>query len=162
MQEIVSDTDLFEPVPYEVKLAALNAMIPDEPSTDDNFSCAICSKNFVKKQELKDHLSRHFGLNLSLCPICGKQFSHASNLSRHIRIHTGIKPYKCKQCGKRLAYFFKNRFIFSCAGLQKLTLITDLTRPIRCESTVPMFTLQQAIISSAAHRVEEFTKQCSC
>jgi len=107
MQEIeLPGADPLEPVPYEVKLAALNALIPsDLPDSTDkiNFDCAICSKNFHRKYELKTHLSRHFGLNISLCPVCGKQFSHPSNLSRHMRIHTGNKPYKCKvpNCGKR-------------------------------------------------------------
>ena len=65
------------------------------------YDCAICSKIFTRKYELKAHLSRHFGLNLFLCPVCGRQFSHSSNLIRHSRIHSGVKPYKCKDCGKR-------------------------------------------------------------
>jgi len=108
MQEIeLPGTDPLEPVPYQVKLAALNALIPSDSSQDSSgkvsFDCAICSKSFLRKYELKTHLSRHFGLNISLCPVCGKQFSHPSNLSRHMRIHTGSKPYKCKvpNCGKR-------------------------------------------------------------
>ena len=101
MQEI--GTDLLEPVPYEVKMAALNAMIPNGDSTSGKtlYNCAVCSKNFSRKYELKSHLSRHLGLNISLCPVCGRRFSHPSNLSRHIRIHTGSKPYLCKICGKR-------------------------------------------------------------
>lgn len=102
MQEIGNDPDFFEPVPYEIKLAALNAMIPDDSSPGQTvFSCAICSKIYDRKYELKTHLSRHFGLNIFLCPVCGRQFSHSSNLSRHLRIHSGAKPYKCKDCGRR-------------------------------------------------------------
>lgn len=103
MQEIGSDADLFEPVPYEVKLAALNAMIPSGEFVAGQtvFNCAICSKVYDRKYELKTHLSRHFGLNIFLCSVCGRQFSHSSNLSRHLRIHSGAKPYKCKDCGRR-------------------------------------------------------------
>jgi predicted RNA-binding Zn-ribbon protein involved in translation (DUF1610 family) len=102
MQEIDCDTDLLEPVPYEIKLAALNAMIPaGENPEQTELSCAICAKVYDKKYELKSHLSRHFGLNIFLCPVCGRQFSHSSNLSRHLRIHSGAKPYKCKDCGRR-------------------------------------------------------------
>ncbi len=103
MQEIGADADLLEPVPYEVKLAALNAMIPagEVIAGQTVFNCAICSKIYDRKYELKTHLSRHFGLNIFLCPVCGRQFSHSSNLSRHMRIHSGAKPYKCKDCGKR-------------------------------------------------------------
>lgn len=104
MQEIENDpTELFEPVSYEVKLAALNAMIPSGEPVNGQilYNCAICTKNFDRKYELKSHLSRHFGLNIFLCPVCGRQFTHSSNLSRHLRIHSGLKPYKCKECGKR-------------------------------------------------------------
>ncbi|XP_046451342.1 zinc finger protein 70-like isoform X2 [Daphnia pulex] len=80
MQEIDCDTDLLEPVPYEIKLAALNAMIPAGENPEQ---------------------TEHFGLNIFLCPVCGRQFSHSSNLSRHLRIHSGAKPYKCKDCGRR-------------------------------------------------------------
>ena len=102
MQEIDCDTDLLEPVPYEIKLAALNAMIPSgENPEQTELSCAICANVYDRKYELKNHLSRHFGLNIFLCPVCGRQFSHSSNLSRHLRIHSGAKPYKCKDCGRR-------------------------------------------------------------
>lgn len=102
MQEIGNEADLLEPVPYEVKVAALNAMIPPGDVIEQTpYLCAICSKSFERKYELKSHLSRHFGLNIFLCPVCGRQFSHSSNLSRHLRIHSGVKPYKCKECGKR-------------------------------------------------------------
>jgi Zinc finger, C2H2 type len=106
MQEIDAEGEAIEPVPYEVKLAALEAMmLPDGESSVEGvnrlFNCGVCFKTFTRRYELKSHLSRHFGMNVSLCPFCGKQFSHPSNLVRHVRIHTGSKPYKCKDCGKR-------------------------------------------------------------
>lgn len=102
MQEIGGADDYLEPVSHELKLAALNAMIASGgTAVGQTYDCAICSKIFTRKYELKAHLSRHFGLNLFLCPVCGRQFSHSSNLIRHSRIHSGVKPYKCKDCGKR-------------------------------------------------------------
>ena len=63
MHEIDCDTDLLEPVSYEIKLAAFNAMIPSgENEEQTELSCAICAKVYNRAYELKSHLSRHFGL----------------------------------------------------------------------------------------------------
>ncbi|KAI9564634.1 hypothetical protein GHT06_008375 [Daphnia sinensis] len=106
LELVMQETDIgrLQPVPYEVKLAALNAMIPSgESSGQTVFSCAICTKAYEKKSELKTHISRHFGLHNFLCPICGQQFFHSSNLNRHLRAHSGTKPYKCIDCDKRFS-----------------------------------------------------------
>lgn len=100
MQEI-DDESLLEPVSYEIKLAAMNAMIPKGCSTRSSYDCPVCSSIFTRLYDLKSHISRHFGLSLFLCSFCGRQFSNSSNLIRHVRIHSGDKPYKCKDCGKR-------------------------------------------------------------
>ena len=103
MRDASADEDQLELVSHEVKQAALEAMIPQRDACTGRqpYSCGLCSKMFIRRYELKSHLSRHFGMNVFLCPVCGKQFSHPSNLVRHVRIHTGSKPYKCVDCGKR-------------------------------------------------------------
>ncbi|XP_057371420.1 zinc finger protein ZFP2-like [Daphnia carinata] len=99
-----TDTGLLQPIPYEVKLAALNAMIPSGACLGQTvLSCSICTKAYNKTSELKAHISRHFGLHSFLCPVCGQQFSHSSNLNRHLRVHSGAKPYKCQDCDKRFS-----------------------------------------------------------
>lgn len=160
MQEIGNDSgDFLEPVSYEVKLAALNAMIPSGESVNGQilYSCAICSKSFDRKYELKSHLSRHFGLNIFLCPVCGRQFTHSSNLSRHLRIHSGLKPYKCKDCGKRYELITFNAF--SSFSLD-FTLSSGSTKQIHCRHIETTFTLK-AIGNTAAHCVAGCTKLCS-
>lgn len=101
MQEIDNDISLLEPVSYEIKLAAMNALIPKELTDGTSYECPICNNTHARLYDLKSHLSRHFGLSLYLCSTCGRQFSNSSNLIRHARIHSGEKPYKCKDCGKR-------------------------------------------------------------
>lgn len=99
-----TDIGLLQPVPYEVKLAALNAMITSGESLEQTgLSWVIRAKAYDKKSELKTHISRHFGLHSFLCPVCGRHFSHSSNLNRHLRTHSGAKPYKCQDCDKRFS-----------------------------------------------------------
>ncbi|CAG9830447.1 unnamed protein product [Diabrotica balteata] len=59
--------------------------------------CAICNKQFFRKDDLKKHLQGH--IKPFPCDICFKSFSRNSGLQVHKRSHTE-KPYQCDICFK--------------------------------------------------------------
>ena len=95
---------------------------------EKKFPCTICSVVFTRKDSLRRHRVKHFGVNMYKCNQCGKRFrSHygltyhrkthnggwryscsyctrnfdrLSEKTAHERIHTGEKPYMCDICGK--------------------------------------------------------------
>ncbi|XP_044753880.1 zinc finger protein OZF-like isoform X2 [Coccinella septempunctata] len=64
------------------------------------FSCVICSKKFLSKTRLKDHVRTHDKEKPFPCEDCGMAFTLSSNLKRHKKRHTGEKSYFCEVCGK--------------------------------------------------------------
>ena len=64
------------------------------------FSCGICGKAYLYKQNLTDHMVIHTGMKRYKCKTCGKSFTQKQSLAYHLTIHTGVKPYKCDTCGK--------------------------------------------------------------
>ena len=61
-----------------------------------------CSKEYKNKFNLKKHVKTiHFGKKPFSCLICNKKFVSKQNLREHRFIHSGIKPYKCTYCGKK-------------------------------------------------------------
>eukprot|EP00347_Sterkiella_histriomuscorum_P002662 403367283 len=65
------------------------------------FKCSACSKEFTRKENLKNHvLSVHMNLKQFECLICNQQFSERANMIVHMRIHDNIKPYKCEICAR--------------------------------------------------------------
>lgn len=62
--------------------------------------CRICSKGFVKRSDLKQHLRLHLGIKKNVCPECNRPFAHSSNLYRHMKVHSKDAPYQCAVCHK--------------------------------------------------------------
>ncbi|KAB7498104.1 Zinc finger protein 26 [Armadillidium nasatum] len=95
------------------------------------FSCVKCSKSFVEKSKLNQHMRNPSGRPIYQCPfcsyvnatsstnvkshikyhhtgempygcsVCSKNFPEKSLLERHMRIHTGEKPFQCQICLKK-------------------------------------------------------------
>lgn len=66
------------------------------------FACATCSKRFLRRSNLIDHLNLHANIRGFVCSVCKKGFTQKGNLMAHIRTHTKEKPYMCpvSECGK--------------------------------------------------------------
>ncbi|KAJ6627327.1 Myoneurin [Pseudolycoriella hygida] len=67
------------------------------------YECSVCSKRFIGKSNLLDHLRYHANIRNFKCDLCGKTFVQISSLKSHLRIHTDEKPYICSYCGKGFA-----------------------------------------------------------
>ena len=64
------------------------------------FKCGICSKEFRKRMELKDHMMMHSGKYD--CEVCGAIFSRRMLLEKHKVEHITQEthPYSCSRCDR--------------------------------------------------------------
>ena len=85
------------------KTALNNHMKRIHDNPDRPFKCAVCSKCFISKSELNQHINIHNESKNFMCEQCGKTFRSKSYLERHYKTHTGVKPFKCEFCGKMLS-----------------------------------------------------------
>lgn len=65
--------------------------------------CHICSKRFVGKSNLMDHIRFHNNMKLYKCSYCDKSFVQSGSLISHLRTHTKERPYRCQYCTKSFA-----------------------------------------------------------
>ena len=55
------------------------------------FKCKLCSKNFKKREYLRDHLNIHAGRKCYACNYCGESFVHRASMARH-RLKCHLSP----------------------------------------------------------------------
>lgn len=58
-------------------------------------SCEVCSKKFMKKSNLIDHLRLHANMKPYQCDYCEKSFVQSGNYKTHLRTHTQERPFTC-------------------------------------------------------------------
>ena len=69
-------------------------------SSDKDYQCRYCSKEFTHHGKLTKHLRTHKRRTPFQSTQCSKAFSRQGSLIVHLRTHTGEKPYQCTQCSK--------------------------------------------------------------
>ena len=91
------------------------------------FKCSICLKEFSKKFNLKDHISRvHEEKEKEFkCSICDKLFGAKSTLKRHIAlVHEKNKPIQCSFC--------PTRFGFESEYKRHILIVHEKVKPFQC------------------------------
>ena len=70
-------------------------MLRNHPTALDEvmpFTCKICSKGFMQKASLLDHMNTHTGEKPHKCKYCGKSFGDKRNMLMHQKtVHEGFK-----------------------------------------------------------------------
>ncbi|KAG4076445.1 hypothetical protein HA402_005888 [Bradysia odoriphaga] len=64
------------------------------------YECTVCTKKFVGKSNLVDHLRYHANIRNYKCTFCDKSFVQSGSLKSHLRTHSNEKPYICSYCNK--------------------------------------------------------------
>jgi len=68
-------------------------------TSDGEFPCLECGKEFKGMTNYKLHLLTHTQLRPYSCELCKKTFNHPTNLRAHKAIHKEKRDFICKQCG---------------------------------------------------------------
>ncbi|KAH8390013.1 hypothetical protein KR200_005549, partial [Drosophila serrata] len=66
------------------------------------FKCTMCTKDFLTKRDLKDHVKAHLNIRDKVCEICQKTFTNANALVKHRHIHKE-KTLQCSLCTTRFS-----------------------------------------------------------
>uniref|UniRef100_A0A1I8Q076 C2H2-type domain-containing protein n=1 Tax=Stomoxys calcitrans TaxID=35570 RepID=A0A1I8Q076_STOCA len=64
-------------------LRALKKHIHEVHAMSYQFKCTLCSKEFKRADNFKDHMSRHTGTPMYCCPWCPKTFNSNGNMHQH-------------------------------------------------------------------------------
>ncbi|KAJ8922320.1 hypothetical protein NQ315_004263 [Exocentrus adspersus] len=74
-------------------------------STDDTYTCPLCSYNTLRRTSLQTHINRvHYHKFYFTCATCGKGFNDSVIFREHNNEHLGIKPFVCVVCNKEFVY----------------------------------------------------------
>lgn len=76
-----------------------------------------CTREFMRTNNLLDHIRMHEGVKPYSCDYCGKSFTQNSNLKKHKKVHlvpqlNDRKQYQCNVCGAK--YTERYNYRVSC------------------------------------------------
>ncbi|XP_077295613.1 uncharacterized protein LOC143917875 [Arctopsyche grandis] len=73
-----------------------------------NYVCHICSKFYITKRSLGNHIRRHQQCLIpQTCQVCNKTYKGIENLKQHMRHHNREKNiYKCPQCTEKFSSYY--------------------------------------------------------
>ena len=89
---------------YPVKMSFLQHL-KSCLSGGKQFVCGLCSRAFLYKSALVNHVRVHTGEKPFTCSVCNKSFAQSQTLNKHKKIHTSEKPFACSECNKK----FRNK-----------------------------------------------------
>ncbi|KAJ6643493.1 Gastrula zinc finger protein XlCGF57.1 [Pseudolycoriella hygida] len=70
-------------------------------SDEKPFSCDVCGKRFLVKQQVTSHMITHTGKKPFACDECEMRFPRPWQLRQHKGTHSGERPFPCSSCPKR-------------------------------------------------------------
>lgn len=72
--------------------------VQNDTSVQDDLKCTLCSRQFKRRDHLKDHVKRHLEKNQDQynCPVCPSKFGYRSNWTQHMKRSHKWAPKKCK------------------------------------------------------------------
>merc|ERR1712083_170535 len=73
-------------------------------SSDFNYSCDKCGKQFYGKKNLALHMKTHYTEDEKkhVCNICGYRFAKIKFLKNHLTTHSDVRQFACEVCGARV------------------------------------------------------------
>lgn len=106
---LVSDPGVASPNHHEPQTKQVSDKVPCNvcPDKFDEYECDICSKRFISKTKIRQHLITHIneGRRKFLCVACGNQFCSKFGLAQHISsIHDKEQKFQCTKCSRRFAH----------------------------------------------------------
>ncbi|XP_058128417.1 zinc finger protein 665-like [Anopheles coustani] len=106
-----------------------------------SYSCPKCTKVFVNKGNLLNHLETHTNEKNYACEICSKTFKYNVQLRLHMRIHTGERPHKCEIC---------NRGFSQLSNLRSHRKTHSKVKPYKCHLCLKSFTVLDNLTAHSA------------
>jgi len=154
----------------------MSRTIPKVASNDR--SCSVCSRKFVHKRDLENHMSIHTGEKPFSCNYCDKKFRLKDLLKRHEMCHNGDMP-QCHLCGGRFVQLrshlknihFATSYEYFCSvckkafckdtNLRQHMLTHTDERPYTCQDCGSRFHRKNQLICHMVTHTKEKNHTCT-
>lgn len=81
------DTQNLSDLCHEKKMTLFKTLQLSHIAKGSKYGCALCSRNFRRKNDLSRHLYVHLGIRPHVCKVCSRAFSQKGSLKMHERLH---------------------------------------------------------------------------